>query len=84
MGEMVTEDLVAMSRTEVDRLKVIAQVASKQIKQGWAAAQLGLMVRQVKRLLRRYRCEGAPGLLSRHRGKRLNNAIIFRINRPGS
>ena len=62
MGEMVTEELVTMSRTEVDRLKVIAQVASKQIKQGMAASQLGLTIRQVKRLLRRYRYEGALGL----------------------
>ena len=79
MGEMVTEELVTMSRTEVDRLKVIAQVASKQIKQGMAAVQLGLTVRQVKRLLRRYRCEGAPGLVSRHRGKRPNNAIAGEV-----
>jgi len=32
-------------------------------------------VRQVKRLLRRYREDGAAGLASRHRGKRPNNAI---------
>ena len=51
-----------MSHKEVDRLGVIQQGVGKQLKQREAAQQLGLRVRQVKRLVARYRAEGAPGL----------------------
>ncbi len=63
-----------MSRKEVDRLGVIQAVAGRQLKQATAAQRLGLTVRQIKRLVRRYRQEGAPGLISRHRLRRPNNA----------
>jgi len=64
-----------MSQKELDRHGVIQQVAKKQIRQRDAARQLGLSERQVKRLVRRYREQGAAGLISGHRGKRPNNAI---------
>lgn len=64
-----------MSHKEIDRLEVIQQVTTKQLRQKAAARQLGLSVRQVKRLLRRYRLQGPAGLVSRHWGKRANNAI---------
>ena len=67
--------VITMSRKEVDRLGVIRAVAAKRLCQGAAARQSGLSVRQVKRLVRRYRGQGAPGLVSRHRGRRPNNAI---------
>ena len=71
----MTEGVVTMSHQEVDRLGVIQQVAGKQLRQRDAARQLGMSVRQVKRLVARYRVEGAAGLVSRHRGKRPGNAI---------
>ena len=40
-----------------------------------AARRIDLTIRQVKRLVRRYRQQGAAGLASDHRGKRANNAI---------
>lgn len=64
-----------MSHKEVDRLELIQAVASKHLRQAEAAQRLGLSVRQVKRLVRRYREHGATGLLSGHRGRRPNNAI---------
>ncbi len=66
---------ITMSRKEVDRLGVIQAVAGKQLCQGEAAQQLGLSVRQVKRLVRSYRMQGAAGLILGHRGRRPNNAI---------
>lgn len=69
-GERIT-----LSRKEVDRLAVIQAVQQRQLTQQDAARHLGVSVRQVKRLLRRYREAGAAGLVSRHRGKRPNNAI---------
>lgn len=64
-----------MSQGEVDRLGVIQSVVDKRLKQREAAEQLGLSVRQIKRLVARYREHGAQGLVSRHRGKRPGNAI---------
>jgi transposase len=64
-----------MSRGEIDRLAVIRLVVNKQLKQREAAAQLSLSTRQVKRLVKRYRSDGAAGLVSGHRGKRPGNAI---------
>lgn len=64
-----------MSQKEVDRLEVIQSVASGRLRQVDAARQLGLSKRQVKRLVSRYRASGAAGLVSRHRGRRPNNAI---------
>lgn len=60
---------------EVDRLGVIREVAGKGLRQREAGERLGLSVRQVKRLLRRYREMGARGLISGHRGRKANNAI---------
>ena len=60
---------------EVDRLEVIREVAGKRLRQGEAGERLRLSVRQVKRLLRRYREFGAVGLISGHRGRKASNAI---------
>lgn len=64
-----------MSQRELDRAGVIRQVVEQRLRQKDAARQLGLSVRQIKRLVQRYRAEGAAGLISRHRGRRPNNQI---------
>lgn len=64
-----------MSHREIDRLSVVQLVERRRLTQIQAASQLGLSVRQVKRLVRAYRKQGAVGLVSRHRGKPPNNAI---------
>lgn len=71
----MTTGSITMSRREVDRLGVVQAVCARRLRQCEAAQQLGLSVRQVKRLCRRHREQGAAGLVSRHRGKRPNNAI---------
>lgn len=71
----MTEGVVTMSRGEVDRLGVVQQVQARRLTQAQAAERLGLSVRQLKRLVRRFRDHGAQGLVSRHRGRRANNAI---------
>ena len=48
-------DLVSMSPRELSRAEVMQQLKAKRITQRQAAAQLGLTVRQVKRLWRAYR-----------------------------
>ena len=64
-----------LSLVEADRAVVIGQVAEKRLRQRAAAERLGVSVRQVKRLLARYREHGPAGLVSGHRGKVSNNAV---------
>ena len=70
-----------MSAKEVDRVSVVRKLEAKRLRQREAGEQLGLSVRQVKRLLRRYRQDGATGLVSRRRGRRPNNAMDAGIRR---
>ena len=70
-----------LSMAEADRVVVIAQVAEKRLRQREAADRLGLSVRQVKRLLARYRERGPAGLVSGHRGKVSNNALAAAVRR---
>ena len=69
------EGILAMSGKERDRLKVIEAVREKRLKQGEAARQLGVSVRQVKRLVRAHRESGAAGLVSKRRGRPSNRRI---------
>ena len=64
-----------MSMAEVARLGVIKKVVEKRLRQRQAAKQLGVGVRQVKRLVKCYRKQGALGLVSRRRGRSPNNTI---------
>ena len=69
------EGELTMNRKERDRLKVVEAVREKRLKQGEAAKQLGLSVRQVKRLVRVHREDGAAGLASKRRGQPGNRRI---------
>ncbi len=66
---------------EADRVAVVAQVAEGRLSQREASVRLGLGVRQVKRLVARYRERGAAGLASGRRGRRPNNAIDASVRR---
>ena len=66
---------LTMSRKERDRLKAVEAVREKRINQGEAAKQLGLSVRQVKRLVRAHREDGAAALVSKRRGQPSNRRI---------
>ena len=64
---------------EVDRLEVIREVVGRRLRQRQAGERLRLCVRQVKRLVRRYRELGARGLISGHRGRQASNAIAPQV-----
>ncbi len=64
-----------MSQREVDRYTVIKQVMDKRLRQSEAARRLGISVRQVKRLCRQVRADGAAGLICKLRGKASNRRI---------
>ena len=71
----MTKEAITMSQKEVDRMHVIQRTIDTRGAQAAAARQLGLSVRQVKRLVQRYRTQGAAGLVSRRRGQRPPNAL---------
>jgi transposase len=60
---------------ELDRLKMIQSVVDMGLKPGRAAERLGLTVRQVERLVARYRESGAAGLASRKRDRPGNRKL---------
>lgn len=69
------EEVIAMSKKELTRLEVVQRIAGKQMRHAEAAQQLALTERQVKRLVRAWRADGAAGLVSKRRGQPSNNRI---------
>jgi hypothetical protein len=60
--------LLTMNLKEIERVAALQQVVDKQIKQQEACRRLRLSSRQIKRLVKRYRQEGASAVISKHRG----------------
>jgi transposase len=72
-----------MSAKEMSRLEVMQRLAEKRLKQKEAAEILGVTVRQVKRLLKKYRQSGAGGLISQRRGKASNHQLSVEVKQRG-
>lgn len=64
-----------MSARELGRAGVLARVAAGSLGLGAAAELMEVSYRQAKRLLRRYRAEGAKGLTHRNAGRPSNRAM---------
>jgi hypothetical protein len=62
------ETFLSMSTKELSRLEVMQRLSKKQMSQTEAGEILHLSTRQIKRLLKRYKKQGAVGLISKHRG----------------
>jgi transposase len=71
----IPKAFITMSMRETDRLKTIQAVVDRMARGGQAAQQLGLSHRQRARLLKRYRQEGAAGLVSRKRDRPSNHQL---------
>lgn len=63
------DGLLAMSAKERERWVVVRAVGEGRLRQGAAAERLGVSVRQIKRLVRAWRGEGAKGVVSKRRGR---------------
>jgi hypothetical protein len=72
---MGAPDRITMSMRELDRFKVIHNVADGLLKPGRAAERLELTTRQVRRLVTRLRDSGPPGLVSHSRAKPGNHRL---------
>ena len=64
--------VIAMSRTEIDRMSVLQDLAASRIKVAEAATLMRLGRRQVFRLAKAYSQQGAEALVSRRRGRPSN------------
>ena len=58
-----------MSQKEAKRGQVMELLAAGKVSQKEAGKMLAVSVRQIKRILRRYRTAGLPGLISKKRGR---------------
>ncbi|MGS0979383.1 ISNCY family transposase [Burkholderia glumae] len=72
---MAATERITMTMRELDRLKVIQDVVDGRLKPLRAAERLGLTTRQIRRLVGRFREDGAQGLVSRRRSKPSNNRL---------
>src|SRR5258707_1223363 len=66
--------VIAMSRTEIDRMSVLQELAANRIKVTEAATLMSLGRRQVFRLAKAYGKHGPQALVSRRRGRPSNRA----------
>ncbi|MBF5060093.1 hypothetical protein NEPTK9_001620 [Candidatus Neptunochlamydia vexilliferae] len=64
-----------MSVKEAERLSVMKQIDKKILTIEKASEELGVSIRQTKRIRRRYREQGEIGLISLKRGKPSNRKI---------
>jgi len=72
---MKDAETLTMSTQELARLEIIGHVSERRMTQRKASEQLGLSLRQVERLCRAYRADGATGLISRRRGRASNHKL---------
>ncbi len=68
-----------MSRRELDRKRLLDRVLDRVLRQRDVAEELKVSERHVRRLMRRYREHGPPGLISQRRGKPSNRKIAAKI-----
>jgi Winged helix-turn helix/ParB-like nuclease domain len=72
---LAARKLVSMSKREFSRLDVLLRVRSGCLRVTDACVLIGLQRRQVFRLLRGLKQDGATSLLSKHRGKPSNHRL---------
>lgn len=66
---------ISMSIKETERITIMDDLIAKRIKQKHASKQLGISIRQVQRLVKRYKHEGAAGLTHKNRRRIGNRAL---------
>jgi hypothetical protein len=71
--------MMVMSHRELDRVGVIRTLVDRGLRQRDAARQLGVSVRQVKRLVQAYRQAGPAGLVSKRRSRPSNHRIAVAV-----
>lgn len=67
--------IISMSVKETERITVMDNLIEKRIKQKHAARQLNISIRQVQRILKRYKRDGTVGLVHLGRGMVSNRTV---------
>lgn len=67
---------IVMSMKETERIAIMDNLVAKRIKQKHASQQLRISVRQVRRMVKRYKREGIAGLVHKGRGRVGNRALL--------
>ena len=75
------DKLLQMSAKELTRLEVMQRLTQKRMSEKEAGRLLRLSMRQIKRVLRAYREQGAAGLVSKHCGRKANNRLSEEVQR---
>lgn len=70
-----------MSQKETKRAQIMELLEADKIDQKEAGRRLSISVRQIKRIVRRYRAEGLPGLVSKKRGRSSNRRLDDEMKR---
>lgn len=70
------EGQIIMSQKEVARISIIEKLLEKRIKQKHASKELNISIRQLQRLVKKYKREGANGLAHKSRGRQSNNKML--------
>lgn len=68
-------EMITVSTRELLRLRTVQAVVDTQLPPGVAARRLEISDRQLRRLVNRYRAQGAAGLVSGHRGRPSNRRL---------
>ena len=76
---MATEEFITMSQQEVLRLQIMEKLKDKALSQSEASKILKISCRQVKRLVKAYKQQGAKSLVSKKRDKLSNNRLSEEI-----
>lgn len=66
---------LVMNTKEVNRISILQKLIKREIKTRVAARELSLSIRQVLRLKKKFKSEGAAGLIHKNRGKVSNHRI---------
>jgi transposase InsO family protein len=75
------EGILTMSQKEADRIKIVAQTEDKLITVEEASDLLGLSERQVYRIIRRVKENGAKGVIHKLRGRKSNRGYPEELKR---
>src|SRR5664280_1927291 len=67
------KDIIIMSNRELHRVEILQKLIDKRLIEPESAEQLGLSVRQIRRLKKAYKTGGAVGVVSKKRGKPSNH-----------
>ena len=75
----MAKEIIAMSKKEIDRLRILHRVKDRQLTQVYGAKLLSITDRQVRNLLYKIREEGDKGIVHGNKGRRAANKMPIEV-----